>query len=270
MIIYEGPSLLDGAPIAVIVTGYVRASKNSKTKNVLQTWIMRADVDPRDAVRSGADYAICGSCVHRSTVPGTMKGRSCYVNVGQAPLSVFRAYKRGKYPSLESDAYAGVHRPHDAALPPKERRQKQRLLRKYASIEALGSGRKVRLGSYGDPAAAPRSVWLSLTRGASGAMGYTHQWRQGFALADLCMASCDGPGDAEAAEAFGYRVFSVTAEAEPRAPGFLVCPASAEAGHKLSCDKCGACGGTSSKARAHVQIAAHGPAARLVQLRRAA
>lgn len=237
MIIYEGPSLLDGRQITVVATGIDNKSTNLKTGEMVQTWILLTHVDPRDAVRSGADYSICGGCCHRSQSPDyDMKERSCYVNVGQAPLVVWRTIQSAKYRFVEN-------------------------------LEALGEGRVVRLGSYGDPAAVPRHVWERLTARAEAVVGYTHQWRLGFALADLCMASCDTPAGVADAEAMGYRAFHVTPTPQPRAKGVMVCPASAEAGHRLSCVDCRSCGGTSSKARAHVQIAAHGPAARLVQLR---
>lgn len=242
MIIYRGPSLLDGAPIVVVVTGAKgRRSSNRKTGAMLQTWILRDGVDPVEAARTGGDASICGDCPHRG--PGTkakptLRGRTCYVTVFQAPLSVWRTVHRRGYPKVAP-----------------------------ADLPALGAGRVVRLGSYGDPAAVPRWVWEGLTRDAASTVGYTHQWRLGFALADLCMASCDSEADVRDAAALGYRAFYVTPTPQPRAAGFMVCPASAEAGHRLTCAECRACGGTGSKARSHVQIAAHGPAARLVSLR---
>ena len=45
-IIYKGPSKLDGAPIFVTA---IHTSSNRKTGNLVQTYIMRSDMDPRDA-----------------------------------------------------------------------------------------------------------------------------------------------------------------------------------------------------------------------------
>jgi hypothetical protein len=72
-IIWEGPSMLDGAPIIVIATGLAQDSQNTKTGNLIQTWIMRADVDPMRAIREGLDASICGDCKHRGAraVPAT-------------------------------------------------------------------------------------------------------------------------------------------------------------------------------------------------------
>ena len=45
MVIWQGPSLVDGKPIAVIVTGLNKPSQNSKTGDMLQSWIIRTDMD---------------------------------------------------------------------------------------------------------------------------------------------------------------------------------------------------------------------------------
>ena len=46
VILFEGPSLIDGAPIAVIATGFQRRTANSKTGDMVQTWIIRSDREP--------------------------------------------------------------------------------------------------------------------------------------------------------------------------------------------------------------------------------
>ena len=80
VILWEGASLLDGAPIVAIATF---ASRNAKTGDMVQTWIMRADMAPMDALASGDDVSICGDCMHRPA-----NGGSCYVKVWQAPRSI--------------------------------------------------------------------------------------------------------------------------------------------------------------------------------------
>src|SRR5579871_6685385 len=57
-VFYDGPSMLDGAPILGIVTG-LGWSENSKTGDMLHTWIIRRDLAPNEAVASGADASIC-------------------------------------------------------------------------------------------------------------------------------------------------------------------------------------------------------------------
>jgi hypothetical protein len=225
-VIYRGPSLIDGAPIVVIITG-LKGSKNEKTGSMVQTYILRDDLDPVQAIRSGADSSVCGDCAHRGE---GFKGRTCYVNIGQGALSVWRAYHRGAYPLLD---------PSDAAK--------------------LVRGRMVRLGTYGDPAAAPAKVWRDLVKHAEGWTGYTHQWRRRIAqgLKRLCMASADSPEEAVLAHSKGWRTFRVS---DPKAPNVgreTVCPASYEMGKRLQCIDCKACDGANGR-RGSIRIAPHG------------
>ena len=228
VVLYEGPSMLDGAPIVVIATGLATSSANSKTGALIQTWILRQDVKPTEACRSGQDASICGACPHRGTTEdGKNVGRSCYVTVVQAPNNVWKTYKRGRYPAARSDDFAG---------------------------------RDVRLGSYGDPAAVPSRVWEAVAIEASNMVGYTHQWRDFPEMARWCMASVDTTDEQAEAKFLGFRTFRVTLE-DPRMyrnSAEIVCPASAEMGHKTTCDKCKACGGLSAKAKADVVIQVHG------------
>ena len=86
--------MLDGAPIVVIAT---TKSSNRKTGDMVQTWILRSDIKPTEASKAGADASICGDCKHRWSLGG-----ACYVNIGQGPGAIFRAYKRGNYPQAPS------------------------------------------------------------------------------------------------------------------------------------------------------------------------
>src|SRR5215469_6722148 len=53
-VVYEGPSMLDGAPIVCILTGLGKDSRNEKTGGGLyQTWILRRDINPIAATHSG-------------------------------------------------------------------------------------------------------------------------------------------------------------------------------------------------------------------------
>jgi hypothetical protein len=236
VILYRGPSKLDGAPIVVVATGLARGSRNAKTGAMVQTYILRDDMHPIDAVRSGADVSICGTCPHRGD--GTGKGRSCYVTLAHGPRSVWEGLKRGIYPRV--DAF---------------------------TARALFAGKMVRLGTYGDPAAAPRALWKVALKDAAGWTGYTHQWRTVESeWAALVMASADSVADMDAAHAAGWRTFRVTAEPLANLKGReVVCPASEEAGKRTDCASCKACMGTAGKARVSIQIAAHGGGKRHVQ-----
>lgn len=237
-VLWQGASLLDGAPIVVIATGLRDGSSNRKTGAMIQTYILRADVDPVTAVRTRTDASICGQCPHRGRpIPGQdhgMTGRTCYVNVGQGPLGVWRAWKRGRY-----------------ASPTPWLRAKE--------LQDLGRGRLVRLGTYGDPAAVPFPIWQHLTMHSEGNTGYTHQWRTApLALRSLCMASADSEADAREAQAAGWRTFRVAMPCDtPRLENEAVCPASKEAGKKLTCAQCLACAGANGR-RGSIVIQAHG------------
>ena len=57
-ILYEGPSLIDHKPIVMIA---LLGSKNIKTGNMMQTYIIRSDIDPRLANKTGEDKSLIGS-----------------------------------------------------------------------------------------------------------------------------------------------------------------------------------------------------------------
>ena len=88
-IFYRVPSQIDGAPIVGIATV---DSGNRKTGSMVQSWIIRDDVHPVVASRTGADSAICGDCPHRgqydtdgNRIAGT---RTCYVMLTPGRVSV--------------------------------------------------------------------------------------------------------------------------------------------------------------------------------------
>jgi hypothetical protein len=233
-ILYQGPSELDGQPIVCIATGFAKASQNTKIGVGIQTWILRADVNPYAATQTGADASICGACKHRGSLrDGRNVGRTCYVHITMGgPASVWRAYRNGAYREAS-----------------------------WNTIRAALAGRMLRLGSYGDPAAVPAEIWQDLAAVATGHTGYTHQWRKRADLRALCMASVDSIAEYLEAKAAGWRTFRVRARNHLALTSEVTCPASAEAGHKTTCSACKACGGTSARARADIVIAAHGAAA---------
>jgi hypothetical protein len=100
-IAYEGPSLIDGAPIVVIVNK-LDGSDNAKTGAIVQSFIIRSDVAPVDALKTGADESICGNCPHRPILAKTNGQAPCYVNVGRSVRAVYEAYRRGRYTRAEA------------------------------------------------------------------------------------------------------------------------------------------------------------------------
>ena len=230
VILYEGPSAIDGAPIVVIATRVDTASNNAKTGAMVQTFIIRADVHPFRALKSGQDESVCGDCPQRP-----FKGGKCYVDVAKSVASVYGAYERGRY------ARPGID--YDPAILPD-----------------LFTGLAFRLGTYGDPAAAPFQIWRAATLKAGKITGYSHQWRdprfQAFSL--LCMASCETESDQLLASACGWRTFRAKKAAETRTTTEIGCPAAKENGARTNCAACGLCAGNTSKSPKDIVINLHG------------
>ena len=226
-IAYDGPSMIDGAPIVVIVNRIDESSGNGKTGALVQTFIIRSDIAPVDALRTGDDESVCGDCKHRPSLiaqavaEGLKVEAPCYVNVGRSVRSVYDAYKRGRY----------VKAPLE-------------------TIALAIAGKNLRIGTYGDGAAAPVIVWHRLIRYCADWVGYSHQWRN-IAAADwagMLMASVDNSKEYADAKALGWRTFRVALN-EGKAPTEARCPASKEMGQKTTCNACLLCSGTSKKAK---------------------
>jgi hypothetical protein len=72
------------------------------------------------------------------------------------------------------------------------------------------------------------------------------------------MASVDTEAEADMARATGWRYFRVAMPGDhARLPLEAICPASAEAGKKLTCEACLACNGANGR-RGSIVIQAHG------------
>jgi hypothetical protein len=227
IIVYQGKSQLNGKPIVAIATGLNTKSANGKTGEIVQIYIIAAGISPVKALYNGKDEAVCGDCPHR-VIEGT---GTCYVNPAHGPLAIQKAHANGNYDYPKSEEAA-------------------RIL----------SGRVVRLGAYGDPAAVPLAVWDAILVDAAGWTGYSHQWRKPIAkgLNRYCMASVETPRQQAHAIRKGWRTFRIRENAEDAMQaGEIVCPASAEAGKRLTCDTCKACSGGNVK-KASIAIIAHG------------
>ena len=213
-IIYNGPSLLDGQPIVVIAT---YSNRNTKTGHVVQTYILRSDINPLEASKTGQDYSICGDCIMRgepTTDPNRKiaKGRKCYVNLGQGVLIVYKSFLRGVY--------------------------------QEGSARDMGRGRFVRVGTYGDPGAVPSEVWDELLAECDTWTAYSHQsgWRP-----DIAMQSADTHDQAKAHWAEGRRTFRVIVDlGDLDKANEALCPASKEAGRRVQCTACKLCKGSSA------------------------
>lgn len=228
VIIYRGPSELDGAPIIGVVS---LSSVNKKTGNMAQLWVMCADIDPVSALREGKDYSVCGTCPFRG-LQG--KQRKCYVTVFRSPQTIWRSAKDDMVTVSPCELIEGLRNKGTVAF---------------------------RWGAYGDPLAIP----LEVLSGLSGTLreagirctGYTHRWarlgreKAAWARSNL-MASVDNDTKGLAAR-LGYREFCVSLV---RPQGYRECPASHG---ETTCVRCGLCNGNvNPHIGVDVWIAPHG------------
>jgi len=233
IILWQGKSLLDGERIACIATGIFNKTENTKTGDMIQTYIIRRDIHPMLAHRLGEDKSICGDCKHKEQ-------STCYVNLCHGPIGVFHALIDGSYRDYQDD-----------------------------DLE-LFRGRNVRIGSYGDPAAVPYEVWENICSVVSGYTGYSHQWnnkKTDQRLKNICMASVDSivgyNKEYEKAKTMGWRTFRVFADDkgvsvyDVKQDDEIVCPASKEAGVLTTCEKCNLCCGLNRSNGKNVVINHH-------------
>lgn len=212
----------------IIATGFSKASDNRKTGDMIQVWILCKAEDPVTAIRTGLDRIICGNCRHRGHEENGRHGveRTCYVNEGQAPLGIWKAWKAGNY----------------APLP----------------FLSLFTGRKVRFGAYGYPTHLPLRLALAIAGVSSGHTGYTHQWRkpslQGWR--SILMASVDTTAELVIARSMGWSTFRVTPDHDHHTVEILC--ASDRSG--TPCADCLACAGARGGLSA-IHIPVHGKGA---------
>jgi hypothetical protein len=220
--LWRGPSQIDGAPIVVLATGLRKRpddSVNVKTGDMVGIYILPQLVDPREAIDTGADRAVCGSCPHR---PG--RGGDCYVQVAWAPRNLWLTWFSGGMPLGPVDLFRGA---------------------------------AVRFGAWGDPAAVPLAVWDPLLEIVRLHTGYTQRWRDLDVSAwGWLMASVTSAAEAEEAQRAGWRSFRVVyRDSEPELPSESQCAAASDG---VTCVSCGACNGDRSAGRGSIWLAAHG------------
>lgn len=188
-LIYKGPSMIDQQPIIALATCLDTPSRNTKTGPMAQVYILREDVSPVEAVKSGQDYSVCGDCVHRAG--------SCYVVTAQAPSNLYRAYRKGRF----TESHVGT-------------------------LPELGRGKTIRLGAYGDPNAIPIGVWSSLLKHARGWTGYTHSPHVQPELKKYCQASTETVQQTLELQAQGWKTYRTKTEGAPLEKGEVYCPSN--------------------------------------------
>jgi len=276
--IYDGPSLGDGAHIVVLLSGLTTPSINTKTGDMIQTYILRADMAPDVAANTGEDSSICGGCNFRPVAVKLAASIgenwiACYVDKIRGPAGAWKSWNAGRVenvtPAEASKRIAKLQRcngPCDIdckldhvhaaidgefgyAVYPKSGHARSACKNTGHASGQLGT----RDGAYGDPANVPIDVWLSLHVTGAKRTSYTHDWENSPQLAPIAMASIDNQTwpDVDAALnkawAMGFRTYRVLANGEaPRENEFL-CPESPDDSN-VQCATCGACNGKPDRA----------------------
>lgn len=223
VLLWEGKSELTGDTIGVLAT---LDSDNVKTGRSVQIWILNKSVAPHIAQKTGADESVCGACPNRPKLGG-----DCYVVTFQGPNAVWRQWKEGRLQKATIEQIRGIAKQHGL----------------------------LRLGAYGDPSLIPFDLLEKLCDGLP-VTGYTHQWHleRVKPYAKYLMASCDNESDVVYARACGFRTFRVVKPGQvEKLAGEISCPASVEAGNKLQCRQCKACGGHSRNMKSNIVIKIH-------------
>ena len=236
--------------IVGILTGLSKTTANDKTGAMIQSYILVKDVNPMEAVNTGADALVCGDCKLRGVVVPVddtkdkksysvrnnlktiNRGRKCYVTLVHAPYIIWKAYKKGLYPYIHPNKLAMMLR-----------------------------FRMVRVGSYGDPSVIPTEVWDKILRKTLGRTGYTHQWKNcDTKLSNFTMASVDNLQEKRLANRLGFRTFRIRQPDEPLESDEVACLSDkvARKGKKLvPCSDCHMCNGKDSKVKINIAIIEH-------------
>lgn len=241
MIVYNGPSKYDGEQIIAILVK-PSGKSNRKTGAVVQQYILRADIDPSHASRIGADFSVCGNCKHRgepapNKTSGVADSRTCYVQLFQGPLGVYKAFKRGNYIAAET----------------------------IEQVREFIGDSMLRLGTYGDPASLPDGLNELLISFSHAHTSYTHAHTVDEALGDkvaaYSMISADSVDDTLRAHSKGFRTFRVIPISVYREQGNsallkneIMCPST----KGIQCIDCRLCNGAKYKGKS-IAIIAHGP-----------
>lgn len=219
-IAWEGNSLLDGSPIALILTGLHIPSSNIKTGDQIQSWILPQNILPSAAVMTGEDKGTCGNCPLRRSV--------CYVQTSTLN-NIWHKYRRGGYLPLDQKMLRRINRKHQ----------------------------QIRITAYGEATAIPIEAWQSLFDATSSNTGFTHQWRNcDQRWQQFLMASIETPQDLAEAQGMGWRTFRPLMSEADLLPTERLC--SNYLDEDITCEDCGLCSGTSGKGDTNIANPVHG------------
>lgn len=219
---WEGPSLIDGRPIMLCLSGVKRPLQSKKLGDMIQASVLPVDEPPHVAVKSGLNTAVCGDCSRRfcnraaePEVLGPQPGEvQCPGKCGAGGCTLCWPHGGDRNVYVEEHGCSG----RCYVLPWTAPKRVwgvyvEQEMRGWPSIAAFGairgSGRSVRLTTWGDPTAIPLEVWVATIPGESWGPAYTRRWRKHPEWQRLAMASVESLAEAGEAQALGWRTYRV-------------------------------------------------------------
>ena len=212
----------DGTPFYMVLTNLITSSSNEKTGDMIQSYFLRKDefISSTGDVRERTSNLFGFGC---DTCPAK---RHCYVsNTTQTKDKGLGSVRRTLFKLLrgEKTSYQFVSFSH-------------------AVERVREAGKKIRLGTYGDPTALQVDQIQKLVSAASGHTGYTHYWRrkENRDYSRFLMASCETSSQQARAEKYGFRAFLALPENTEIPENTVICPNYTQG---ISCLACGLCDG---------------------------
>jgi len=200
-------------PSFYLVFTALSGSSNRKTGDMVQTYLLDRETLTSEPKVFGA------KCVECPMV------NKCYVS--RDKMSVRKALAR----LLGEERTSYAHATLDQVLP-------------------LLSGRKVRLGTYGDPSALPLDDLKAIVSACEGHTGYTHFWASiDTEYSAHLMASVEDATGELLAQGLGYRTFRVITKEDTERSVSSVAVECLNTSSGLTCAECLLCSGTEGKGR---------------------
>ncbi len=201
-----------------ILTGFKSASNNDKTGEMIQQWNLYKHEKPVEAARNQNDKSVCGECPHRWFSQDPDADSACYVNLGQAPTSIWNAWGRGSYaPITEKEVYKDALKENDTSL---------------------------RFGAYGNPSVIPVDTVDEWIEASNGHTGYIHDWKDKPEYAGKFQASVDSVEEYLEAKSMDFNTFRIDGTTDGRPMrGETLCINTAKP--SIKCSDCLLCDGKS-------------------------
>lgn len=247
----NGYIVFHGRNYVCIATNVYDESRNPKTGDMVQVYIIRSDMDPKTAISTGKDNLVCFNCKLRGTIdPETKKlipkTRTCYVNPVNL-LQVYKTYKAGRYPLIIKDKNL---------IPSLNLTDDDVEIYLQSGNWDIFSGKFIRFGAYGEPVRIPYPIIEKMASSSAGFTAYTHQWQASpfQAYKKFCMASVDTAEEYRQAKDMGWRTFRVSPSWYMKSSEEEPCQYSVD---RTQCVDCLKCSGTTSNTK-DIYVMVHG------------